>query len=457
MLYYTDEFEGDIKVIEEIKKIVFSAENKEIEKLYKDMSRYQRRIFDGFKENPEEFVNYSLNDLVFDFDAEFVEKILEIELNAYIRESNKKGIENKRNGSTKDITIIMGNKEINFNRPRARKETEFDSELIPKRTKIMDDMSDDIILLYSKNNTIRDIKEILKGMFGLNISEGKISMLAQELKTEVINWRNRELEKCYFTLNIDCTYIKIRDEKHKKSHKIPVYIIIGTKLDGHKEVCGIYLGNEDADKNIIDELSEKNIGESKNFWQEVFLDLKDRGIKDTLYVISDGLKGIEEVIKEEYPKTKYQYCIVHMARNVKKYAGEKNSKNVMKDLKKIYSAPTKEIAESEYNIFIEKYKRKKKLVQYVEKNYRHIESLYECPENIRKYIYTNNIIESANSKVKRGFYGRGALPNIESAINIIYLNLKDLEEKWKTKKVTNWDKIFNEINICFNERIKKYL
>ena len=444
-------------MIEEVNKIVFAADNKEIEKLYNDMSSYQKRIFDSFREDNEKFTNYSLNDLIFDFDVNFVEKILGIEVDILIKDNLEKGEYNKRNGSTRNVEITIGNQKVNFNRPRARYENGFDSELIPKRTKVMKDLSDDIILLYSKNNSVRDIKDILIRMFGINISEGKISMLAQEIKEDVMEWRNKDLQKCYFVLNIDCTYITIRDEQHKKSHKIPVYLVVGTKLDGHKEICAIYLGNEDMNKNVMDELSEKNIGESKAFWQDVFLDLKERGLEDVLYIVSDGLKGLEDVIKEEYPKTIYQYCIVHMARNVKKYAGEKNSAAVMKDFKKIYSSPTKELSKKEYITFIEKYSRKKKLIEYMEKNYRHIESLYDSPENIRKYIYTNNIVESANSKIKRGFYGRGALPNIESAINIIYLNLKDLEEKWAKKRIDNWDKIFNEISICFETRIKKYI
>lgn len=457
MLYYISKFEGVLEVIDEIKKIVFASDNKKIESLYNDMSSYQKRIFDEFKEDNNKFIDYSLNDLLFDFDAEFVEKILSIELDMYVKECLEKGINNKKNGSTKNVKVTIGNKEINFNRPRARKEEGFDSELIPKRTRIMKDLSDDIILLYSKNNSIKDIKVILKGMFGVGMSEGKISMLAQRINEDVLKWRNKDLQKCYLSINIDCTYVAIRDEKYKKSHKVPVYIAIGTKLDGHKEVCGIYLGNEDMEKNILDELSEKNIGESKAFWQEIFLDLKDRGVEDVLYMVSDGLKGIEEVINEEFPQTTYQYCILHMGRNVNKYANEKNSNAVSKDFKKLYTAPTREIFEKEYESFITKYKQKRKLVEYMGRNYRHIESLYNAPENIRKYIYTNNIVESANSKIKRGFYGRGALPNVESAINIIYLNLKDLEEKWGKKKIDNWDKIFNEVNICFGDRIKKYL
>ena len=444
-------------MIEEINKIVFAADNDEMEKLYNNMSSYQKEIFDEFRKDHDKFINYSLQDLLFDFDTKFVETILRIEASIYVKESIEKGIKNKLNGSTKNIEITMGNGKINFNRPRARYEKDFDSELIPKRTRIMKDISDDILVLYAKNNSIRDIKEILKSMFGLNISEGKISELASEIHEEVLKWRNKDLQKCYFVINIDCTYVTIRDEKHKKSHKVPVYIAVGTKLDGHKEVCGVYLGNEDMDKNVIDELSEKDVGESKNFWQEVFLDLKERGLEDVLYIVSDGLNGIEEVINEEFPQTTYQYCIVHMGRNVKKYAGEKNSSAVSKDFKKLYTAPTRELSEKEYEIFIEKYKNKKKLVEYMERNYKHIQSLYDAPENIRKYIYTNNIIESANSKIKRGFYGRGALPNVESAVNIIYHNLINLEEKWSKKRVENWDKIFNEISICFEERIKKYL
>ena len=201
----------------------------------------------------------------------------------------------------------------------------------------------------------------------------------------------------------------------------------------------------------------QDIAESKTFWLTVFNDLKDRGIEKVLYVISDGLSGIEQAIKDEFPSAIYQRCVVHLVRNLKKYTTQTEAKVVISDFKKIYTAVTKEEAEEMYKKFLEKYKNKKTLIKHVEEYYKYIEPLYNVPENIRKYIYTNNIVESANSKIQRGFYGRGALPNIESALNIIYVNLKDLEGKWQRAKVANWDKIFSEIIMVHQNEIKEYL
>ena len=265
------------------------------------MSRYQKNIFDSWNNNINNFIDYSFSDLLFDFDKEFVEKILELELNYYLESSLNDGTKNKKNGYTKDITLKVNNTEISINRPRLRNEANFDSVFVPKRTRIMKDIHDNILLLYSKNNSINDIKEILKGMFDIDISTGKISSLLQDISYSVYEWRNKKLDKCYFTINIDCTYITIRDNKDIKSHKIPIYVVVGTKLSGNKEILGIYLGNEDENKNIIDNLHDKNVSESTTFWTTVFEDLKERGLEKVLYIISDGLTGIKNAIKLSYP------------------------------------------------------------------------------------------------------------------------------------------------------------
>ncbi len=435
-------------------KEIWKICKEEREKLMEDMSSYQRRIFLELEEDEKKQEVYGLNDLIFDFDREFVEKILKIEIEEYLKE-NKEG--NRLNGTGKEVTITMGTRQMQFNRPRLRKEGEFDSKVIPKRSRFIRDIKDNVIILYSRNNTVNGIKEILKEMFGIKMSSATISKMAQELKEEVMVWRNRELERCYFTLNIDCTYINVRDNKNLVRHKVPIYIAVGTKLDGHKEIVGMYLGNEDEEKNVIDEMYNQDIGESSTFWLTVFNDLKDRGVEKILYIVSDGLKGIEEAIKEEFKGTRYQRCVVHIVRNLSTYVASKDRKEVIGDFIKIYKSKTKEEADEKYKDFIEKYGRKRTIVKKVEEYYGYIRPLFNEPEHIRNYIYTNNIVESANSKIKRGFYGRGALPNVESAINIIYVNLKDLEDKWKKKQVQNWNKISEEILTVHYKEVKEYL
>ena len=199
------------KFFNNLHSIISSSNN--MSNLYNNMSSYQKQIFNNFLDNPDDFSNYSLNDLLFDFDKNFIEYLLNLELNLYLEETKQNGIDNKKNGNTKNIHLTMGNKEINFNRPRLRKENDFDSILIPKRTRIIKDLSDNIILLYSKNNSVNDIKEILFGMFGINVSTGFISNIAQNISQDVLNWRNRDLKPVYFTINIDCTYITIKDHK----------------------------------------------------------------------------------------------------------------------------------------------------------------------------------------------------------------------------------------------------
>lgn len=444
-------------LIDTLHSIINDSNNDIINDLYNNMSTYQKSIFNDFKNDISSFENYSLHDLIYDFDKNFIETILSIEIDLYLKQMQDNGEYNKRNGFTKDIDLTIGDHKIIFNRPRLRKENGFNSVLIPKRTRIIRDLKDNVLLLYAKNNSVNDIKDIVKNMFKVDISTAFISKLINEIADDVYAWRNKQLNKCYFSINIDCTYISIRDNKYFNSHDVPIYIVVGTTLDGHKEILGIYLGNEDEEQNVIDSLHTKDISESKTFWLTIFNDLKDRGVEKILYICSDGLTGIKEAIKSEFPTSIYQRCVVHIIRNLKKYTNKSNCKIVLSDFKKIYSAPNKTIALENKEYFLNKYKNNNTLIKYAKKYIDEIIPLFNVPINIRKYIYTNNIVESVNSKIKRGFYGRGSLPNIQSALNIIFLNIQDLENKWKKKRVSNWDNIYNELMLIHYEDIKNYL
>lgn len=432
------------------------SNNDTMDNLFNDMSTYQKNIFNNFKTDTAFLENYSLSDLIFDFDSVFVENLLSLELDYYLDYCKENNISNKRNGSTKNITIKTASRTININRPRLRYESNFNSEILPKRTRVLNDLTDNIILLYSKNNSVNDIQDIIKSMFNISVSTGFISNVTQTIQDQVLSWRTRSLDKCYFAMNIDCMYITIRDKKNLCSHNLPVYIAVGTKLDGHKEIIGMYLGNEDENKNIIDSLYETDISESKTFWLEIFNDLKDRGVEDILYIISDGVTGIKDAIKEEFPMAFYQRCVVHIVRNLRKRINKKDTQ-IITDFKKIYTAIDKTTAKLHIDEFNEKYKDKKSLLKYTDTYIKEISPLFDLPINIRKYIYTNNIVESVNSKIQRAFYGRGALPNPESAINILYINLISLEKKWQKNKVNNWNNIFNEISIIHKDILKKYI
>ena len=294
-------------------------------------------------------------------------------------------------------------------------------------------------------------------MFNINVSSALISNITSKLADQVLEWRNKQLKNCYFTINVDCLYITLRDNKNINSHKVPVYIAVGTTLDGHKEIVGMYLGNEDANKNIIDSLTTTDISEATSFWLEVFGDLKDRGVERILYFISDGVTGIENAIKNEFPNTTYQRCVVHIVRNLKKYTTKIDCKNIINDFKEIYTAPNKDITISNYEEFRKKYKDKKVMLKHAETYFNLILPLFNVPLNIRKYIYTNNIVESVNSKIQRGFYCRGALPNSSSALNIIYVNLIDLEKKWAKTHVPNWNNILNELKMVHKNDFDIYL
>ena len=167
--------------------------------------------------------------------------------------------------------------------------------------------------------------------------------------------------------------------------------------------------------------------------------------------------GIKNAIKLSYPTSFYQRCVVHIVRDLKTYTNKNNTKSIIADFKNIYSAPSLELAKDNYEYFLDKYKDNKTIIKHVKDYMDDMMPLFNLPINIRKYIYTNNIVESVNSKIKRGFYGRGALPNVNSALNIIFLNLDDLEKKWSKTKVPNWNNIYNELILVHKQDIEQYL
>ena len=176
---------SDNNFILNILNVLNTSEREKFNDIYNNMSSFQKNIIDEMQVNHDKFYDYSLNDLLFDFDKNFIEYLLNLELEFYLKDTIKNGVINKKNGSTKDINIIMGNRELNFNRPRLRKEKEFDSILIPKRTRIINDLTDNIVLLYSKNNSVNDIKDILNAMFNIDISTATISKLANSININV--------------------------------------------------------------------------------------------------------------------------------------------------------------------------------------------------------------------------------------------------------------------------------
>lgn len=356
-------------------------------------------------------------------------------------EKNKqesKDKENYRNGySSKEKEVRTKYGKMKISTPRDRK-GEFEPMIVPKRARVLDGIEDMIISMMAKGMSLGDTKNVIKDIYKIEMSTQTISLLTERVNEEVEKWRGKELESIYAIVYIDCMYVKIKEEC--KSRQRPIYVVVGINMEGEKDILGIYIGDSE--------------GETGRYWREVLEDLKERGVKDILYVCFDGLPGLDEIVREEYNQAQTQRCIVHIVRNLYKRCAKGKRKEVIEDFKKIYTSSLREYAEEEYKKFLEKYKEEKTIIKYVRENIEHIYSLYEYTEEIRKLIYTTNTIESVNSSLRKVTRGKGTFVNEMSVMKVMYLRVKELKEKW-AKKAINWKQIKVQLYEMYGERIKK--
>lgn len=341
--------------------------------------------------------------------------------------------DNNRNGhSEKTIHTDAGDIELNV--PRDRK-SEFEPQLIKKRQTVLEDLEDKIVALYAKGMTTRDIQDILGDMYGSAISPSLISRLTDRVLPRLEEWQNRPLKSIYAVMWFDCIFYAVRDEG--KVQQKAIYVVIGLGLDGRKELLGFWV-----DKT-----------ESKGFWLGVLNDLKSRGVKDVFIFSVDGITGIQDAIRAVYPKTDVQRCIVHQIRNSLRYVSWKDRKELAAALKTVYGAATLQEAASQMDRFEERWL---KLYPHVIKSWRtnweSLTTFFRYPVEIRRVMYTTNIIESVNSKFRKVTDARRVFPTDEAVLKSLYMAAVELERKW-TKPIKDWPIIYSQLVILFEDRM----
>ena len=377
-----------------------------------------------------------------DLYGDLIQALLEGEMEAFLGyekgKHEEKEDENRRNGySSKGKKIRTKRGEFTVDMPRDRK-GKFDPIIVGKRQRIIEDLDEQVITMYSRGMTVEDIKETIKSVYKIELSNQTISTLTASVSETVKKWQNRPLKECYPFVYVDCLYCYVKEEL--VSVKKAVYVMLGIDTEGKKEVLGIWI-----DRN-----------ESATFWNEIFEEVKERGVEDIFFVSMDGLKGLPEAIEKIYPKTITQRCIVHIVRNIYSILNKKEAGQVIKEFKKIYTTVTKEMAEIEYKEFKEKYKENKRLIKKTDEYVEHIYSLFEYPEEIRKIIYTTNPIESLNSALRKVTKGKGAFVNETALMKVLYLRVENLEKKW-SKGSKNWSRVQNQLTMLFEDRYTKYI
>jgi len=364
----------------------------------------------------------------------FIEKALEAEMCSHLGEEERfRG--NKRNGkSKKQVKSSYGTFELEV--PTDRK-SNFEPELVKKRQVILaDNLSDKIIGLYGLGMSFRDISAHIKEIYDTDISHSVLSQITDKIIPDVKAWQRRPLESMYCIVWLDAMHFKVREEG-KVIHKA-LYNILAINSQGHKEVLGMYVSESEGAK----------------FWLQVLTDLQNRGLEDILIACTDNLKGFTNAILSVFPKAITQLCIVHQIRNSLKYVASKDQKEFLKDLKKVYQANDKEVAEDELLGLEEKWGKKYPVViDSWQRNWEELSQYFQFSHPVRKMIYTTNTVEGFHRQVRKVTKTKGAFTNDMALIKLVYLATKNIEKKWTTP-VQNWSLIIQRLYIKFGDRVK---
>ena len=364
---------------------------------------------------------------------QFLESALEAEMNEHLDEQ-KRDQWNKRNGKGKK-TIKSSTGSFDIETPQDR-QSSFDPQIVKKReTVLADSLQDKIIGLYGLGMSLRDISDHIFEMYDTEISHTLLGQITDRIIPQVKAWQNRPLEPVYCIVWLDAMHYKVRSEG-KVEHKA-LYNILGVNAAGMKEVLGMYVSES----------------EGANFWLQVLTDLHNRGLKDILIACTDNLRGFSEAIQSVYPKAEIQSCIVHQIRNSLKYVASKDQKAFMKELKEVYRADTKELAEMELLNLSEKWGKKYPIViQSWENNWEKLTTYFQYTAPIRKLIYTTNAVEGYHRQIRKVTKTKGAFTSDMALLKLVYLATKNIEKKW-TSPLQNWSLTVQQLAIKFGDRL----
>jgi transposase-like protein len=368
-----------------------------------------------------------------------VEAALNAELDTHLGYGKHQAtpIENSRNGfSSKRIQTEEGQFIVEIPRDR---QAEFEPQLVKKHQTRFTSMDDKILHLYAKGMSTRDIVDTFKEMYDADISPTLISNVTNAVIEQIVEWQSRPLDAVYPIVYLDCIVVKIRQDKQVINKAI--YLALAVNMEGHKELLGMWLSENEGAK----------------FWLNVLTELTNRGVKDILIACVDGLKGFPDAINAAFPDTHIQLCIVHMVRNSLKYVTWKDYKAVTADLKQIYKAATEEDALLALESFASKWDDKyPQISKSWRSHWENLNTFFDYPTDIRKAIYTTNAIESLNSVIRKAIKKRKLFPSDDAAKKVVYLAIMAASKKW-TMPIHNWKMAMNRFIIQFEDRLADFI
>ena len=363
------------------------------------------------------------------------EAALEAELDSHLAEDV---VPNRKNGKTKKtVKSTAGPFDLETPRDRAGN---FEPQLIKKhQTSVNDEIEAKILSMYGLGMSYRDIATQVEDLYGIKVSTATLSAITDKIIAEVREWQQRPLESLYPFVWLDAIHYKVKDNGRYKSKA--VYTVLAVNLEGKKEILGLYLSES----------------EGANFWLSVLTDLNNRGVEDILIASVDGLTGFPDAIATIYPDTEVQLCIVHQVRNSLKYVASKNQKAFMVDLKRVYRATSKDAAEQALD---ELEARWGDLYPIVIKSWRtkwdNLSAYFKYPPDIRRVIYTTNSIEAVHRQFRKLTKTKGAFPNENSLLKLLYAGMQNASKKW-TMPIQNWNLTLSQLSIYFEGRLDRML
>ena len=368
-----------------------------------------------------------------------IKQLTEMALQAELETHLSQDLERNRKNGTSSKTMKSANGTFDLDTPRDRNGS-FEPELVKKnQTHISDELESKMLSLFALGNSYSQIADHIEDMYGVHFSKPAITAITDKLIPKLEEWKKRPLDAIYPFIYLDAIHYKVRDEGHYVSKAF--YTVLGVNLEGKKEILGLYL----------------NESEGAKFWLQVLTDLQNRGVEDILIASVDGLKGFPEAINAVFPETEVQLCIVHQIRNSLKYVGSAYQKQFAGELKAVYQAFTKEEAEIELDKLEEKWGKKYPIIFESWRNkWDNLSNYFKYAEPIRRVIYTTNIIESVHRQFRTLTKTKGAFPNDNSLLKLLFAGIQNAEKKW-TMPIRNWSLTISQLNIHFKERLKDAL
>ncbi|NBP06668.1 MAG: IS256 family transposase [Bacteroidetes bacterium] len=365
---------------------------------------------------------------------QFLEAALESELEEHLSSEEESGT-NRKNGKVKK-TIKTSDGAIELVTSRDRNGN-FEPEIVRKRETILaDSLQDRIIGMYGIGMSLRDISNHIKEMYDMDISHDTLSSITERIMPLIKEWQSRPLDELYCIVWMDAIHYKVKEQGKVKSRA--VYNILGISKEGKKDLLGVYVSEN----------------EGANFWLSVLTDLNNRGAKDILIACIDNLTGFEQAINAIFPKTEVQSCVVHQIRNSLKYIASKDQKEFLSELKPVYKAPTRELAEMNLESLSEKWRKKYPVViKSWEDNWHKLSTYFKYTEDIRRIIYTTNTIEGFHRQVRKVTKNKGVFPSDDALLKLVYLAYRNISKKW-TQPLHNWSLTVSQLSIHFEGRLK---